>query len=344
VIYPGGIMKRVLTILLSIVILAVSNNLFAEESGPESYHPKWIGWFRAGYDHDFTAGADGGFNNYSARIIAKGKYDERISYHIMTEMVNQSSSDSRPIFLQGWIEYRLTEQISARIGQYKYPFGREAYGPVMAWKFANPSYVTAGIAKKLGRSGGLFRDVGMEIEASERLNENAEVFSKLMVMNGNGINDLDSNSDKDLVGQAGLEILPYGIEFGGSYFAGKDPHGYEYAVNGYFIFKNSGLHAQAEYSRAIYETIPYQDIEPAGFYAFATYQVYTGIETGIRYDRYESDINSDNTDRDRISLMAAYNFSGLTRIMLNYEVPGGTLNEREDREHCVSLNFYVAFD
>ena len=335
-------MKRAVTVLLGIFIFFCSSPVFAEESAPDSFHPKWIGWFRAGYDYDFADEAVNGFNNYSARIIAKGSYDERISYLVMTEMINQSSADSRPIFLQGWIDYKLFKQLSAKIGQFKYPFGRDAYGTVMAWKFAHPSYISGNIAKKLGRSGGFYRDVGVQVTGSHSLNEKTAVFTRLMVMNGNGINSTDENRDKDFVGQVGVK-LPYNIEIGGSYFTGKDESwGGESAFNGYFIMKYSRLHAQAEYSRAVYENNGYGDIEPAGFYAFATYELYPHVEAGARYERYESNMNLEDTDRDRVSLMAAYNFSEMTRIMLNYEIPGGTRNEGTD--DFMSLNFYVAFN
>jgi hypothetical protein len=259
----------------------------------------------------------------------------------MTEMVNQSSIDSRPVFLQGWNSYDLADQISARIGQYKYPFGRESYGPVMGWKFANPSYATKKIAGKLGRSGGFFRDAGLQITAARRIKEGLSVFTKLMLMNGNGINSHDSNSEKDFVGQLGLK-MDYGMEIGGSYFTGRDNHGDESAANIYFMLKSHGIHAQAEYSRAVYDNGSYEDIVPAGFYIFATYEFYPGVEAGCRYDRYESNINNEDTDRSRVSFMTAYNFAELTRIMLNCEIPDGTLNEGLDP--FISLNFYIAFN
>jgi len=334
-------MRKFIIAFMAVLILVSAGPVSAENGVSDSFHPRWIGWFRAGYDYDLTEGAVNGFNNYSARITAKGKYDERISYLIMTEMVNQSSVDSRPIFLQGWISYRLTGRLSAKIGQYKYPFGKEAYGPVMGWKFANPSYVTGNIVKKLGRSGGFFRDVGVQVTGSMKLNEKSSVFTKMMVMNGNGINSMDSNKEKDFVGQAGIK-LPYNIEIGGSYFKGRDNWGDESAVNAYFTMKHHRIHAQAEYSRAVYENNGYEDREPAGFYALATYEIYPKVEAGCRYDRYESNINNADTDRSRVSFMAAYNFAELTRIMLNYELLGGTQNE--GLEDFISLNFYVSFD
>lgn len=335
-------MKRTITVLMAVCLLSCSILVSAQESAPDGFHPKWIGWFRAGYDYDFTDEAVSGFNNYTARIIAKGNYSDRISYHIMTEMINQSSADSRPVFLQGWIDYEISEKLSAKIGQFKYPFGRDVYGPVMAWKFAHPSYISGNISKKLGRSGGFYRDAGVQLTGTHRVNEKMAVFTRLMVMNGNGINRADENGDKDFVGQAGVR-LPYNIEIGGSYFTGEDASwGGESAFNGYFIMKYSRMHAQAEYSRAVYENNGYGDIEPAGFYAFATYELYPRVEAGARYDRYESNTNNEDTDRDRVSFMAAYNFSEMTRIMFNYEIPGGTRNEGAD--DFMSLNFYVAFN
>jgi hypothetical protein len=332
-------MKRLTALFLVILVVTAPGSISRAEPEETSYSPDWIGWFRAGYD--YSGDDENGFNNYSARIIAKGRYDSRISYHIMTELINQSAADSRPIFLQGWIMYDLHENISARIGQYKYPFGKEAYGPVMAWKFARPSYVTANIAKKLGRSGGFYRDAGVEITGSRKLSGGTAASGRIMVMNGNGINSLDSNDDKDLVTQAGVS-LPYGIELGGSYFSGMDSHGEESAVNGYFIMKQWKIHTQAEYSRAVYHNEAGIEIEPAGFYLMATCQLFSGIETGLRYDSYESNINRKNTDRSRLSLMAAYNFSKMTRIMFNYELLDGTLNE--NAEDYISLNFYVSFN
>lgn len=61
----------------------------------------------------------------------------------------------------------------------------------------------------------------------------------------------------------------------------------------------------------------------------------------MRYDSYEGNTNAINTDLNRVTFGAGYYFSKLNRIMLNYELRSGTLNENAD--DLITIQFYLAF-
>jgi len=61
----------------------------------------------------------------------------------------------------------------------------------------------------------------------------------------------------------------------------------------------------------------------------------------LRYDSYEGNTNAINTDLNRVTFGEGYYFSKLNRIMLNYELRSGTLNENAD--DLITIQFYLAF-
>jgi len=309
-------------------------------------------WGQASVLNDETDGKNSSFQLKRSRIGAKGMVHEKIGYHFMVEGLI-SSQETR--LLQAWINYKLHPLADIRIGQFKYPFGIEAYPGFINWKFINNSFVTVGFVKELGRknsgeSSGFFRDVGAQLAGVHKFNDSGySVGYKVMLMNGNGILKTDNNEEKDVVLHTNLGA-PLGINFGVSYFKGTfendtNPSSLDESAFGFdFTWQHKLLakdfRIQGEYMRANYKTAA-DDIEPWGFYIYGTCFVIPKVELGLRYDYYESnDKVKGGTDQKRMTLSAGYYVTKYQRINLNYEV-------REDdmkyTDNLLAAQFQIAF-
>lgn len=259
------------------------------------------------------------FNLRHARIIAKSKGIRNWGYHVMAEMFG---SQGNPVLMQAWVSFTVNKYLSLRFGQFKYPFGYEAYPALIFWKFVNPSYVTGGIVKNLGRSGNIFRDIGVQAAGVYPFSEKVTGLYKIMIMNGSGANADDNNDSKDIVGFFGVK-LPMNLVIGGSYFKGTYTEltdDYDESALGIQVHMHTKKYAvQSEYIMATYKTME-TDIEPSGFYTYGTYKITPAIEAGFRYDVFESNKNADNTGKSRLTLSVGYYFNKINRILLNYEI------------------------
>ncbi|MEN8194527.1 MAG: porin, partial [Bacteroidota bacterium] len=267
-----------------------------------------------------------------ARLIVKGEFAENLSYHLMTDFWTHEGI--RPILMQTWLQYNTGKYAQFRVGQFKYPFGIEAYPALIKWKFMNPSYVTGGIAKKLGKEGAFFRDIGAQVAGTAVISKDFALLYKAMIMNGNGSNVFENNNSKDLVGNVGLK-LPYNIIVGGSYYTGISGDSVDVGENGFAVnvaVKNKKFTAQAEYMSASYELSATNTEKPAGFYVYGTYMILPKIEIGVRYDSFDRNTNSSsNVSMSRTTISTGYYFNSINRIMLNYEI-------RDDEKDIIKGN------
>jgi len=292
--------------------------------------PKFSIWLGSNYFYDATDGKvpSSTFALGYARLIARGKIINKVGYHIMgdvTGFADASSglSTSRSILMQAWISYDPSKYAQFRVGQFKYPFGIEAYPGLIKWKFVAPSYATIGITKKLGTEGKMFRDVGAQIAGEIALGEKTSFFYKAMVMNGNGTNMRDNNNEKDYVGNVGVN-LPFNITVAGSYFSGKTYDANSDGVNesafsASVSLKQKQFTLQGEYISAT-NTFIAKSVKPSGYYFYGTYKFLQKIEVGVRYDAFDRDTEIDNNSQNRVTIQSGYYFTKLNRIMLNYEI------------------------
>jgi len=311
-------MKKLPLVITTLFLLTYSS--FAQESSGMKM-PEFGAWFWGSYQWDDTEGKvpQTKFGINSARLIIKGEFTKDVSYHVMTDFWTYEGL--RPILMQAWVQYNTGKYAQFRVGQFKYPFGIEAYPALIKWKFMNPSYVTFGISKKLGKEGAFFRDIGAQVAGTAKISKTLSFFYKVMLMNGNGSNVFENNNSKDLVGNIGVK-LPYNVVLGGSYFTGVSGDSIDVNENGFAVnvaVKDKKFTAQAEYMSAFYELTTGSE-KPAGYYVYGTYMIFPKIEVGVRYDSFDRNSNSSNVSMNRTTISTAYYFNSINRIMLNYEI------------------------
>ncbi len=126
-----------------------------------------------------------------ARLTFFGNFDSGIGYHVMADMYDVSNL--RPTLMHAWFSFQANKYLQMKMGQFKYPFGTEAYGALVKWKFVNPSFVTGKVVKSLGKEGSIFRDIGIQFSGIAKINKDFALVYKGMVMNGNGANTFENN-------------------------------------------------------------------------------------------------------------------------------------------------------
>ena len=309
-------------------------------------------WFQAGYYSDETNDDHGSFQFKRARFGFRGKATPKIGYHLMIEALDEGVN---PKVYQDWAQYEFDPLLKVRVGQFKYPFGVEAYPCFVWWKFLNISYASGMICKELVRKdasaeSGYCRDIGVEASGSYRLDPAYTLRYNLMIFNGNGILQTDNNGYKDVVVAAGLKTA-HGLDLGGAYYFGKFR-----AVGGTKDYGENGLSLHATWDNKLlqrdfrlqgnvmlaqYDTAG-DEVKPWGFYGLGTWFVLPRVEAGLRYDYFDTDRAPETGKlRRRTTLQASYHFAAGHWVMANYEIVDDAFKNTENQ---FMLIFQVALE
>jgi hypothetical protein len=318
--------------ILLALILIFSTQIHSQNKAPYKA-PKMKVWVLGLLNYDQTENKvpSSEFKIFVARLTFSGNFNNGIGYHVMGDFYDRGNL--RATLMQAWFSYKITDYAQLRMGQFKYPFGSEAYGPLVKWKFINPSFVTLKIVKTLGMEGRIFRDIGIQLSGDTKINKSFAFVYKAMIMNGNGANVLENNNSKDIVLHAGIKV-PYNVIISGAFYKGTSGIASETTnevdENGITLtaqVNNKKYSAKFEYI-SLTKKLPTKDLTSAGYFAYATYKVTPHIEFGARYDNFDANTDVEEDLLNRTTIMAAYNFGGLNRIMLNYELRN---NEKNDK-------------
>ena len=100
------------------------------------------------------------------------------------------------------------------------------------------------------------------------------------------------------------------------------------------------LDIQGEYILGRYETAG-EDLEPRGFYLYASYVLVPGFQAGLRFDSFEPDGNSARTvERKRTTLATTYHIRDRQQIDVNYEIVSDDLKQADN---TLTAQFQIAF-
>ncbi|NDV58463.1 porin [Bacteroides sp. 519] len=178
---------------------------------------KLSGYIQAGYTYDDAEKADNTFDIKRIIFMAEGKITDKWSCYFMYNF------NSGGTLLEAYTDYHFFPGLSARLGQFKNPMTLE--GPmspssvelIECYSQATNYYTAMGGSHDLlrGSTGG--RDLGLMIYG--------DLFNKYLtyhvaVLNGQGINTKDKNSNKDIVGSLLVNPLEW-LTVGGSFQTGK---------------------------------------------------------------------------------------------------------------------------
>lgn len=222
------------------------------------------GWYRAD-ESDLSKEAsasrkvDNEFRVRRARIDVKGNITDEAGYRVTANFDGPSpaSSSSSVKLWDGYITYGVNPFMNITLGQFKYDFSVEGIEGTSDRVPILRSEVVNDIAGKLGTRGGSFRDIGIRVNGEFK--DFYGLTYGISLINGNGINIGDNNSDKDIAGRVSITPVK-GLTFGVSGYAGRgeEETGFPevresaYGMDAGYRFR-SGLCLRGEYIAAKWE-------------------------------------------------------------------------------------------
>ena len=209
-------------ILLCIALITVICTVRAQESEKAWVNTlreriKLSGYVQAGYTYDDAEEADNTFDIKRIIFMAEGKITNNWSCYFM---YNFNSGGN---LLEVYTDYQFLPGLSARFGQFKVPLTIEGLlSPsstelIESYSQATNYYTAMGGNHDLlrGSTGG--RDIGLMLFGDLFSNK---LTYHLAIINGQGINTKDRNSNKDIIGSLMIKPLKW-FSVGGSFMNGK---------------------------------------------------------------------------------------------------------------------------
>jgi len=270
-----------------------------------------------------------------ARLGVVGNIPYNISYYVMADL---SSFKGGPYLLDAFITYNgLGPWAKISMGQFKNPFGLELNTPCQALYTINRSMVVDELASP-------FRDIGVMVSGgTDTLSifglKKKNVFSySLALMNGTGLNVMDSDRYKDFIGRIVFSPVDF-LSIGGSYRTGQminaDPSikvadkrtriGADLSVNyKNFILQGEYISGKDEGSKLVgggcgEEPTPVAGtFNSNGYMVQALYMTPWRLQPVVKYESYDPDKNVAFNKQNTLTFGFNYFINDWTRIQLNY--------------------------
>lgn len=307
--------------------------------------PKFSGFVQYQYTYDRSdlgtqaVGTDRtrhGFFFKRVRLVGKGDLDAKTKYQVMLAMDAGTAT-----LLDAFAERQLMgSAVVARLGQFKYPFGLEGPESGAARPTSPVSESSDGISKKLGSSGGSFRDFGAHLGGD--IPAGALPFGveyAFAVINGSGpvaaAVTRDNNNQKDVV--AMLRVKPAkGVMVGVSGHHGRaEPQGgafplLERTLSAYadVNIPTQMWRARAEYISGLYQNARGNgsDTNPMGWYVLGGVRLPYKVEALVRYENYRANRLIASNRLETTTLGATWSATPQLRLRLNYLIRKGQPN------------------
>lgn len=312
-----------ITTLLILFFMIGTASLYAQPNGSESLtYPSYNvrGFVQQQFIDDQTPGVPAGFSIYRARIGIAGNITDQLSINLIGGFVEPPQRTPR--LVNAFVDYRLSDFLTIRAGQFLLPFGLE--GPEVIT--FNPAIERSMAIRRLNTFN-MFRDVGVQLRGNwSRLNYAAAI------INGTGANQAAQLNPKDMIGRIGLKLsdnLEIGISgHTGKYHLAGNPDSEEsrnrfgldihYTGNPFFF--------RGEFITRKDELPDNEHITMNGGYLLAGFYLTDQIESIIRYDYFKPNTDLDDNLLIGYTIGANYYITGRNRLSINYEIRDNDLN------------------
>jgi len=273
------------------------------------------------------------FNRARLGVVGTIPYD--IDYYLMLEFSSFKTPQKTPHLLDGYVSYtRFAKWAKITLGQFKSPFSLEQNTACSGLYTVNRSDVVNQLA-------GPQRDLGVLISGGH---DSLFVEYSLGIMNGSGMNVVDDNNNKNVVGRVVLN--PFNnFKIGGSFKVGKinptDPNedlNNIYRLAAEVQYKMGGLLLQTEYIHGIdvlnsasqvpiyggcggivgFETKNAGTYTKSGLWAMASYMTPWNLEPVVKFDTYNSDHGVAGKRTNYMTVGLNYYVNDYSRIQINY--------------------------
>lgn len=239
------------TIILSLIFTFSTICSFAAETMEETIDRKPVvhGVLRTRYEGEWNDADDEGYRQRfqvrNARVSLEGQLLKPLDWYIRVDLCDRGKMK----FLDAWARWRFTAEWSVKMGQYRVPFGVDAFRAPGTYIFANRSFI--------GKQMANLRQVGLQVGYyGHRIPLTVEVG----VFNSSPMSDHDVwQKGMDYAAKATLS-LPANVTFSGS-FLSMMPYGVRMNLGDASIgWTVSRLHLEAEYQHLHYVDMAFDDV------------------------------------------------------------------------------------
>jgi phosphate-selective porin len=288
-----------------------------------------------GTDGDGNSLNEAHFNFNRARLGVLGSIPYDIEYYFFAEMSAFKTPQATPHLLDAYVSYtRLGKWAKISLGQFKTPFSLEQNTSCSGLYTVNRSEVVNQLA-------GPQRDMGVMLTGGH---DTLLVSYSIGAFNGTGLNVLDNNVNKEVVGRLVINATDF-LHIGGGVRIGKtNPTNSNeklndiYRYGGEVKFELNGLIVQGEYiygqdklysaSRVPiyggcggivgYNTKQEGTYTKGGYMAMISYMTPWMLEPVIKFDSYDPDYKTDNDHTNYLTVGLNYFVNDYSRVQVNY--------------------------
>jgi phosphate-selective porin OprO and OprP len=287
-----------------------------------------------------------GFDIRRARLDFQGDFSTKWGYRVLIDFVGASGTTGTaatggallsPALMDAFISYKPFNFLKITAGQFLIPFSQENLFPDRSLETVDRSQVVSAlVARKGDASNGLIdsignqngRDIGLMVNGSFLKIENRWLVDYyLALVNGAGINTIDNNQSKDIIGRVVLHPFKI-LDIGASYYNGFDKFtsspgrsqerirlGTEFALN-YDLLSIKGEWIQGKEG----------DLNPIlhqGWYLQGSYFLWPKhFQAVFRYDTYDPDTAKSKEQETSTYYVFGLNyfFNVWTKIQMDYSL------------------------
>ncbi len=310
------------------------NELMQNEEKPDTnkYYDGTAGkWLRVhGYAqvrYQYPENATAGFDIHRARLDVSGDITDSVGYKLQPAFEGPAAR-----LLDAYADCTAGYYLKITAGQFKIPFSQEnLISSAYLETIDRSQAVEALVARSkdiIGNQNG--RDIGIKTDGHFLKLQNKYVFEyALAVLNGQGINTMDLNDQKDYVGR--LVIHPFtDLSMDGEYYAGRyalsnlTGSSYERTrVGDGVAYIHDPVSVKAEFIRGRdgYKSGSVRVLtRRQGWYVQTAYLILPHKLQGVlKYDTYNPDITSGSTSTV-YTIGMNWNFTTVTRLQVDYEI------------------------
>lgn len=339
-------MKKFISIFIVLMISMLMSQVQAQgcdaEDPNDSIAPakiKIFGFIQPEYNYTLSDPAESTFKFRRARIGVRGRLFEDWTYYMMLETSPFIGGVGSAYLMDAFITWDKYNWARISVGSYKQPFGLEVQTACNALMTIDRAIVSDQLVVPQ-------RDYGISIWGG---NVNTRLNYAFAIMNGSGLNKVDNNNKKDLIGRVTYKLFDF-MTIGGSYRYGfpklNNNEDSRTTYGGEVLFDINNLHIQGEYIHDEGAFDPGADTgcgseplalgeERDGAYGMIWYDTKWNLTPVFKYEFFDQDLDLKDVPyrySERMTIGLNYQFNKAIRLQVNYQANIETvINEDNDK-------------
>lgn len=326
-------MKNFITIVIVLMISMLTTQLQAQgcdvEDPNDTIAPakiKLFGFMQPEYNYTLSDPAESTFKFRRARIGVRGRLFEDWTYYFMLETSPFIGGVGSAYLMDAFVTWDKYNWARIAVGSYKQPFGLEVQTACNALITIDRAIVSDQLVVPQ-------RDYGISVWGG---NVNTRLNYAVALMNGSGLNQVDNNNKKDIVGRVTYKLFDF-MTIGGSYRYGfpklNNDEDSRTTYGGEILLEFNNLHIQGEYIHDEGAYDPGADTgcgsEPLalgekrdGAYGMIWYDTKWNLQPVFKYEFFDQDLDLKDVPyrySERMTLGLNYYFNKAIRLQVNYQ-------------------------